>query len=114
MDPPGKINTIAVISFSCGMIALLSMGLIFAAYNLLELTEGLLFVTDGILIPIRNISMVAAIITGILAHYQIKKSGHVEKGKWLAWAGIVLGAVWLLFGICTGLVFLISALSQLL
>ncbi len=114
MAPPGRTNTMAIISFSCGLIALLSMGVIFAAYNLMVQTEFLLFITDGILMPIRNISMLAAIITGIIALWQIKKNGHAEKGKWLAWAGIILGAAWLLFGICTGLVFLISVLSQLL
>ncbi len=55
-------------------------------------TDGLLFTTDGILIPVRNMGVVLALVTGILAHWQIKKKGHAEKGKWLAWAGIILGA----------------------
>jgi hypothetical protein len=112
MDQPKKSNPLAAISFACGLIALISMGLIFLAYSLLEQTESLLFITDGILMPVRNISGVAAIITGILAHLEIRKKGHTEKGKWLAWGGIILGAAWILFGMCVGLVFLVSTLSQ--
>ena len=107
-----RTNLLSMISFISGLSGLLVTSLVFAAYNLLEQTDGLLFITDGILIPIRNISVLAAIITGILAHWQIKKKGQVEKGKWLAWAGIILGAAWLLFGMFVGLVFLVSTLSQ--
>jgi len=114
MSPTKRTNTLAIISFTSGLITLLSAVIIIIIYNLMQLTDSILFFTDGILMPVRNISVVVALVTGILAHYQIKKSGHVEKGKWLAWAGIILGAGWLLFGICTGMVFLISALSQLL
>ena len=112
MKHHGKTNKMAVISFACGLIALISMSMIFAAYNLLEQTESLLFITDGILMPVRNISVVVALVTGILAHLEIRKKGHTEKGKWLAWGGIILGAAWLLFGLCVGLVFLVSTLSQ--
>ena len=59
-------NLISIISFACGLIALVSIGIIIAAYNLTESTEGLLFITDGILMPIRNISVVVVLITGFL------------------------------------------------
>ena len=114
MDAHKKFNPLSIISLISGLTGFLIGVLIFLMYSRIQPTNGMLFFTDGILIPIRNISMLAAIITGIIALWQIKKNGHAEKGKWLAWAGIILGAAWLLFGICTGMVFLISVLSQLL
>lgn len=112
MDKLNKTNRLAIISFICGLIALISIGIIFAAYNLTESTQGLLFITDGILMPIRNISVVVALVTGFLALRDIKKKGHSEKGKRLAWTGIILGAAWLLFGAFVGLAFLISRIMQ--
>ena len=113
MDKSKQTNLFSIISFACGLTALISTGIIFAAYNLVEPTEAILFFTDGILMPVRNISVVVALVTGILAHRDIKKKGHVEKGKWLAWGGIILGAAWLIFGVFVGLVFLISTIVQL-
>ena len=112
MDQPKRTNFLAAISFASGLIVLISTVLVFAFYNFMQPTDGIIFITDGILIPVRNISGVVAIITGILAHLEIRKKGHTEKGKWLAWGGIILGAAWLLFGLCVGLVFLVSTLSQ--
>jgi hypothetical protein len=113
MEPSNKTNRLSIISFACGLIALISISIIFAAYNLTESTQGLLFITDGILMPIRNLSVVVALVTGILALRDIKKKGIPEKGKWLAWAGIILGAAWLLFGAFVGLVFVFSRIVQL-
>ena len=112
MEPSNKTNRLSIISFACGLTALISIGIIFAVYNLTESTQGILFITDGILMPIRNLSVVVALVTGILALRDIKKKGPSEKGKWLAWAGIILGAAWLLFGAFVGLVFLISKIVQ--
>ncbi len=112
MKPENKINPLALISFISGLTALLSIGIIFAIYNLSELTDGILFITDGILMPVRNLAVLTALVTGILALIIIKKTGGVEKGKIYAWIGIVLGAGWLLFGLLVGLIFLLSYVSQ--
>ena len=114
MDAHKKFNPLSIISLISGLTGFLIGVLLYLIYSFIQLTNGMLFFTDGILIPIRNISMLAAIITGIIALWQIKKNRHTQKGKGFAWAGIILGAAWLLFGLCTGLVFLISVLSQLL
>lgn len=113
MEPIKRTNPLSIVSFISGLIALLSIILIFAFYNFMQPADGILFFTDGILMPVRNISVVVALVTGILAQRDIKKKGHTEKGKWLAWAGIILGAAWLLFGVFVGLVFLVSKIAQL-
>jgi len=108
MEPSNKTNRLSIISFACGLIALISISIIFAAYNLTESTQGLLFITDGILMPIRNLSVVVALVTGIMALRDIKKRGHTEKGKGLAWAGIVISTGIILSGVLVSLVFLLS------
>jgi len=113
MDQPKKTNPLAAISFASGLIVLISTILVFALYNFMQPTDSTLFFADGILIPVRNISGVAAIITGILAHREFRKKGQAEGGQWLAWWGIILGAAWLLLGMCVGLVFLVSTIAQL-
>ena len=112
MDHPVKTNRFALISFICGLVALLSIGLIFLLYRQVELAGTLLTLTDGVLIPLRNLSVIVALIMGIVALMDIKKKAGTEKGKILAWAGIVLGAGWILFGILVGMVFLVSAILQ--
>jgi hypothetical protein len=49
-----------------------------------------------------------ALVTGILALTQIKKKGGTEKGKILAWTGIVLSTGWILFGWIVGIIFLLA------
>ena len=113
MENSNKTNKLAIISFACSLIALISIGIVFASYNLTEPTQGLLFITDGILMPIRNISVVAALLTGIFALRDIKKKGPSEKGKWLAWAGIIMGGAWIIFGVFVGLIFSVSSFAQM-
>ena len=113
MDQPKKTNRLAALSFTSGLIVLISTALVFTLYNLIQPTDGIIFITDGILIPVRNMGVVVALVTGILAHWQIKKKSYTEKGKWLAWGGIILGGAWILFGVFVGLVFLISTVAQL-
>ena len=108
MDRDYKANRLAIVSFASGLIALLSITLIFILYNLLEASGGLINITDGIIMPLRNLSVVVALITGILALRDIKKKDGAEKGKILAWVGIVIGAGWILFGLLVGIIFLLS------
>jgi hypothetical protein len=113
MENINKINKLAIISFACGLITLISIGSIFGVYNLTEPTQAILFITDGILMPVRNISAVVALVTGILALREIKKKGPTEKGKWLAWAGIIMGGAWIIFGVFVGVIFSFSSFTQL-
>lgn len=112
MDKSNKTNRLALISFTCGLIAFLSVGIIFAVYNLTEPTQAILFITDGILMPIRNISVVVALVTGILGLRDIKKKDPSEKGAWLAWAGIVISVGIILTSLFISLSFLISRIFQ--
>ena len=112
MDNTKKTNLLSIISFISGLIALLSIGGIFALYNFIEPAGSILFVTDGILIPLRNISVVVALVSGILALRDLRKKGHGEKGKWFAWVGILMGAAWLLFGMFVGMAFILSMIMQ--
>ena len=112
MKPANKINLLVLISFISGLTALLTIGIIFAIYNFVDPAEGILFITDGILMPVRNLAVFAALVTGILALINIKKSGGAERGKLYAWVGIVLGGGWLLFGLLVGLTFLLSNILQ--
>lgn len=108
MDRTGKTNRLAIVSFISGLVALLSISLIFILYNLLESSDSIITITDGIIMPLRNLSVVVALLTGFLALREIKKKGGTEKGKILAWVGIVIGAGWILFGLIVGFMFLLS------
>ena len=112
MANPETTHRLSIISFICGLVALISIGIVFASYNLTEPTQGLLFITDGILMPIRNISVVVALVTGIIALRDINKKGHTEKGKGLAWAGIVISTGIILSGVLVSVVFLLSRILQ--
>jgi len=108
LTPSPHTNRLAILSFISGMVALLSISLVFILYNLAAPESVPLFITDGILIPVRNLSVVASLITGVLALRDIRRNPDTEKGKTLAWFGIIVGAGWILFGLLTGLAFLFS------
>ena len=109
MDGSIKTNRLAIVSFASGLIAILSIGLIFALYTSQQTAGGIILsITDGIIMPLRNLCVIVALVTGILALWQIKKKGGTEKGKILAWVGIVLGAGWIIFGLMVGATFLLA------
>jgi len=112
MNAEIKTNRLAMISFISGLTGLLLGLIIFAIYNLTDPADQILFIIDGVLITGRNLLVLAALVTGILALMDLKKKGQAEKGKFFAWAGIVLGAGWLVLGILVGLIFLISAMAN--
>ncbi len=113
MENTVKTNRLALISFICGLIALLSLGLYYVLFGKAygtatgNINTVLLSIMD-LTVPVRNVFSSAAVITGILALVEIKKKEGAEKGKLLAWVGILLGAVWFLVRIVVGLVFLLS------
>ncbi len=108
MDSSNKTNQLAIISFVSGMIALICIVLIFAFYNSAETAGSFSSITDGIIMPVRNLCVIVTLITGILAAKDIKKTGGTKKGKLLSWFGIVVGAGWILFGLLVGLIFLLA------
>ena len=112
MDGSIKTNRLAIVSFASGLIALLSIGIIFVLYNSQETAGGIISITDGIIMPLRNLCVAVALVTGILALRQIKEKGGTRKGKILAWIGIVIGAGWIIFGLVVGLTFLLAEISH--
>jgi hypothetical protein len=113
MENPVKTNRLALISFVCGLLALLSLGLYYVLSEINNITPTgpfgptLLSMMD-LTVPVRNGSSLVALILGILALIEIKKKEGAEKGKLFAWVGMLLGAAWLLIGLVVGLVFLLS------
>jgi hypothetical protein len=109
MQNPVKTNCLAMVSFASGLIAILCIGLIFGLQNVKETAGGILVgISDGIIMPLRNLSVLVALVTGVLALIQIKKKGGTEKGKIFAWLGIVLSTGWILFALIVGISFLLA------
>ena len=108
MESFNKTNHLPIISFVSGMIALICIVLIFAFYNSSETAGRISNITDGIIIPIRNLCVIVTLLTGILAVKGSKKTGGTKKGRILSWFGIVVGAGWILFGLIVGLTFLLA------
>ena len=103
-----KTNRLAIISFVSGLIGLIIIVIVFILYSSQETAGSLISITDGVIMPLRNLFVVVSLLTGILALREIKKKDGAEKGKIIAWVGIVLGAGWILFGLLVGLTFLLS------
>ena len=108
MDGSNKTNRLAIVSFISGLIALSGIVLTFVLYNSVETRGGIISITDGIIIPVRNLCVAVTFFTGILALKEIKKKGGTEKGKIISWIGIVIGAGWILFGMLVGITFLLA------
>lgn len=112
-----KTNTLALVSFSCGLIVILSLGLYWFLYLVpVRLPPRIPMVVIDRLhreimdfsVTIRNYSALVAVITAILAFKEIKKKDGAEKGKFLAWIGLILGIVWIIIGILISSVFVLA------
>lgn len=109
MSSPAKTNVLAIVSFSNGLVALLSMALVIWLFRLQPVPGDMtVVITDRLLIPLRNLSMIAAVAAGIVALSQIKWGVGNGKGKILAWMGIATSIAWLLFMALVGLAFLLG------
>jgi hypothetical protein len=93
-----KTNRLAILSFVSGLISLLSLGVTFVLFpaspgNFPEPGSPFNSFLD-VSRSVRDLATIVSLVTGILALREIRKKGGMEKGKALAWAGIILGAGW--------------------
>ncbi len=109
-----KTNRLAIVSFVSGLIGLLSLGLTLfpvlfppSPGNLPEPASPINIIMD-LSRSVRDLSTIVSLLTGILALREIKKKGRLEKGKGLAWAGIILGAGWILFRLVVAIFFILA------
>lgn len=117
MEKSSKMNTLSIMSFYCGLLVLLSLGLYWflaltPAPTAAEFPSGIIDrvhqVIMDVSVRIRNFSAFVAVITGIIALREIKKSDKVEKGKTFAWIGLIIGVVWILMGVLVSSIFLLA------
>ncbi|MCS7288854.1 MAG: DUF4190 domain-containing protein [Roseiflexus sp.] len=108
-----RVNRLALISFVSGLLTLLCLAGIDAASRLAPTNDDLIVtLVDGVLIPVRNLSVPVALVTGILALREIRRKGGAEKGKTLAWLGIAIGIGWIVFFILVVLAFILLSLRS--
>ncbi len=67
MQNPRKTNRLALVSFISGIMALITIAVVFIFYSSSETQGGAISIIDGIVMPIRNLSVGLALITGIFA-----------------------------------------------
>ncbi len=108
-----RVNRLAIISFVSGLLALLCIAGTFAVLRLAPTNDALIVtLVDGILIPVRNLSVLVAVVTGILALGRIRRTEGAEKGKTLAWLGIAIGIGWIVFFILVAVAFFLLLLAS--
>lgn len=101
-----RVNRLAMVSFVSGLLSLLCLAGIDAVFRLAPTNDDLIVtLVDGILIPVRNLSVLVALVTGILALREIRRKEGAEKGKTPAWLGIAIGIGWVVFFILVALAF---------
>jgi len=117
MENSVKTNRLAIVSLISGLIALLSLGLYWVLFTMAfpsspgytpEPTNRAILTIMDLSVSVRNLCALTALVTGILGLREIKKKDGTEKGKILAWVGLVLGAGWLLFRLLVGITFLLA------
>jgi len=101
----------AIISSIFGLVALISLGLYWVLQILIFPNQTVEF-ANRVILPImdvsttvRNFCALTALVTGIIALNQIKKTQTIERGQLFAWIGIGLGSSWILFGLTVGVIF---------
>lgn len=101
----------ALISFITGLVALLSLCLYWVLqiaifpHQTVEFANRVILPIMDASTTVRNFCAITALVTGIIALNQIKKTQPIERGRLFAWIGIVLGLSWILFGLAVGVIF---------
>jgi membrane protease YdiL (CAAX protease family) len=88
-----KTNRLAIVGVVSGLIAFLILGTLLTAFRGIFPEPG--SPIDTIMNQLRaalDLFTFLSLLIGILALRDIRKKGGTEKGKTLAWAGIILGA----------------------
>ncbi|MBN1266938.1 MAG: hypothetical protein JXA25_15700 [Anaerolineales bacterium] len=80
----------------------------FLLYNLPHTAGRLIFLSDGILLPVRGLSVTIALLTGTAALILMQKQKTAGKSRLFAWIGIALGAGWILLGMLVGAAFFLG------
>lgn len=119
MENKPKVNSLAIISFVSGVTVLVSLVLYYALSQTFfrtadifpfELQNRFLLVVMELSVPVRNLFAPLAVLTGFFGLRQIKKNEVNQKGRPLAWIGLLLGGGWILMGILVSIVFLLAKL----
>ncbi|MFH1446442.1 MAG: DUF4190 domain-containing protein [Chloroflexota bacterium] len=117
MENSIKTNRLAIVSFVSGLIALLSLGFYWVLFLIAfpsspgyapESANRAIITIMDLSISVRNLCALVALLIGILALRDIKKKDGTEKGKILAWVGIILGAGEVLFRLLVGIIFILA------
>jgi hypothetical protein len=117
MESSLETNRLTIVSFISGLIVLLSLGLYYGLISTAYPTSPgqspllperiIIAIMDGS-VSVRNFCALTALVTGILGLREIKIKDGNEKGKILAWIGIVIGSGWLLLGLLVGISFFLA------
>lgn len=108
-----RTNRLAIISFASGLLALLCIAGMLIAMSLAPTDYDLVgTLTSGILLPLRDLSVLVALVTGILALREIKQKKGAERGKTLAWLGIAIGIGWIALFILAAVLFFLLLLAS--
>lgn len=108
-----RTNRLAMISFASGLLALLCIAGMLIAMSLAPTDYDLVgTLTSGVLLPLRDLSVLVALVTGILALREIKQKKGAERGKTLAWLGIAIGMGWIVFFILVAVAFWLLLLAS--
>ena len=117
MENKLKVNSLAIISFISGTIVFFSLGLYYALSQTLlrnidlfslEILNRVPLVLMELSVPFRNIFAPLAVVTGVFGLREIKKNPQTQKGKSLAWIGMLFGGGWIVLGVLVSVVFLVA------
>jgi len=102
-----KINRMAMISFVSGVIviALLGFGLYWQSFPASPTSANTIRTLLDLSVSVQYLCAPVALLTGILALKLIQRKDGAERGKILAWVGIVIGAGYILFGALVFIIF---------
>lgn len=117
MENKLKVNSLAIISFISGTIVLFSLGLYYALSQTLlrnidlfslEILNRVPLVLMELSVPFRNFFAPLAVLTGVFGLREIKKNPQIQKGKPLAWIGMLFGGGWIVLGVLVSVMFLVA------
>ena len=121
MENKLKVNSLAIVSFISGIIVLFSLGLYYALSQIflrnldlfsLEILNRVPLVLMELSVPFRNIFAPLAVVTGVFGLREIKKNPQTQKGKSLAWIGMLFGGGWIILGILVSITYLLAKVLQ--